>query len=81
MVELVAKTYAEALFSVALELNQLNQYREELDFVMESFTHHTDFYELYKIPRISTDEKKADYRSCFPRKAERRNHEFLEDSF
>ncbi len=65
MVELVAKTYAEALFSVALELNQMEQYGEELDFVMESFRQHTDFYELYKTPRISHDEKKQIIEAVF----------------
>lgn len=65
MVELVAKTYAEALFSVALELNQLDQYGQELDFVMESFKQHTDFYELYKTPRISNEEKKQIIEAVF----------------
>ncbi|KXG76262.1 F0F1 ATP synthase subunit delta [Thermotalea metallivorans] len=65
MVELVAKSYAEALFDVALELNQLDQYGAELNFVMESFQQHPEFFELYKTPRISNEEKKRIIEAVF----------------
>lgn len=59
MAQLVAKTYAKALFEVATESNQLDKFAEELKFVLETFQHHPMFYELYKTPQISNDEKKG----------------------
>lgn len=59
MAQLVAKTYAKALFEVAIESNQLDQFDKELKFVLEAFQQHPAFYELYKTPQISNDEKKG----------------------
>lgn len=59
MAELVAKTYAEALFEVAVEIQQLDQFGEQLRFVSDTFQQYPEFYELYKTPQISNEEKKS----------------------
>ena len=58
MEKLVAKTYATALFDVAIESNQLDRFGEELEFIVGTFRQHPEFYELYKTPQISSEEKK-----------------------
>ena len=58
MEKLVAKTYATALFEVAIESNQLDQIGNELEYIDRTFTQYPEFYELYKTPQISSDEKK-----------------------
>ncbi|MFZ5968893.1 MAG: F0F1 ATP synthase subunit delta [Bacillota bacterium] len=58
MAQLIAKTYAKALFDVALELKQIEQFGKELDGVIETFNQYPEFYELYKTPQINNDEKK-----------------------
>ncbi|QEK13219.1 F0F1 ATP synthase subunit delta [Crassaminicella thermophila] len=58
MAELVAKTYAQALFEVAVEGNQLEKIKEELTFVLETFKKYPEFYQLYNTPQINKEEKK-----------------------
>jgi F-type H+-transporting ATPase subunit delta len=57
MAQLVAKTYAGALFEVAVEMNQIDQFGEQLTFMMDTFKEYPAFYELYKTPQISKVEK------------------------
>ena len=52
MAELVSKTYASALFEVAIESNQLDRFREELTFVLETFEKQPEFYRFYITPQI-----------------------------
>jgi len=58
MEKLVAKTYATALFDVAIEINQLDRIGEELGFIKSAFHQYPEFYELYKTPQLSSEEKK-----------------------
>lgn len=58
MEKLVAKTYATALFDVAVESNMLDSFGEEIQFINETFQQYPELYELYKTPQISSDEKK-----------------------
>ncbi|WZL73615.1 F0F1 ATP synthase subunit delta [Clostridiaceae bacterium 35-E11] len=68
MAQLVAKTYSKALFEVAIESNQLDKFVEELKFVLEAFQQNPMFYELYKTPQISNDEKKEIIGEVFGKK-------------
>lgn len=58
MEKLVAKTYAQALYEVALEQKQLDPFGKDIEFVLEVFEQHPSFYELYKTPQIGSEEKK-----------------------
>jgi F-type H+-transporting ATPase subunit delta len=58
MAELIAKNYAEALFDVAIENKQFNNFNEQLMMVMDIFKKYPKFYELYKTPQISNEDKK-----------------------
>jgi len=58
MAKLVSNTYAQALFEVALELDNLDQIREELGFVSETFKSHPEFYEVFRTPKINKEERK-----------------------
>lgn len=58
MAKLVSTTYAQALFEVALELDHLDQIREELEFVAETFKTHPEFYEVFRTPKINKEERK-----------------------
>lgn len=58
MAQLAAKTYAQALFEVAMETKHIDDFGKELRFVLDAFKEHTTFYELYKTPQISNEEKK-----------------------
>lgn len=58
MAELVSKTYSEALFDVALEMNVIDQMKSEFDFLADILKENPDFFELIKTPKISIDEKK-----------------------
>lgn len=58
MAKLVSKTYAEALFEVALEENKVDLFLEELDFVVGAFKMHPEFFTLFKSPQINIVEKK-----------------------
>lgn len=59
MAELVSKVYAEALFEVALEINQLDEVNNDMQAVCEIFNENPEFLQLYKTPNISLDERKA----------------------
>lgn len=65
MAELVSKTYASALFEVAIENNQLDQFREELNFVLDTFEKYPEFYRFYVTPQISKEEKKQVLQEVF----------------
>lgn len=65
MAELVAKTYAQALFEVATENQQIDQYGEELFFVLDTFRTYDEFYKIYKTPQIGKEEKKSIIQNVF----------------
>lgn len=59
MAKLVAGTYSEALFDVALETGKTETFLEELQGVLAAFEAHPRFYELFRTPQINIEEKKA----------------------
>jgi F-type H+-transporting ATPase subunit delta len=58
MAKLVSNTYAQALFEVALELDNLDQIRDELGFINETFKTYPEFYEVFRTPKINKEERK-----------------------
>lgn len=58
MAKLVSSTYAQALFEVALELDNLDQIRDEIGFVNETFKTYPEFYEVFRTPKINKEERK-----------------------
>ncbi|MCT4619024.1 MAG: F0F1 ATP synthase subunit delta [Marinisporobacter sp.] len=77
MAELVERTYAEALFEVAVEGNHLEKYKEEMAFVLDVFKNYPDFYRLYNTPQISKDEKKNIIEEAFKEKISTEMMNFL----
>lgn len=59
MAKLVAKTYAQALFEFALESDRVEAIKAEFDFVGESLTTYKEFFELFKTPTLSIEERKV----------------------
>lgn len=56
---MLAKNYAEALYSLAIEENKTDTYRKELQFVCESLNLEKEFMEILLFPKISKNEKKT----------------------
>lgn len=77
MAKLVAKTYSEALFDVALEADKVELFLEELEGVVASFKTYPEFYELFKTPQINIEEKKEIMESVFGGKVSREVMNFL----
>lgn len=59
MAELVSKVYAEALFEVALEMNQLDEVNNDMQAACQIFQENPEFLQLYKTPNISLNERKS----------------------
>lgn len=59
MAELIARTYADALFEVGVETNKYELIMQELQAVDEIFKNNLQFMEVLKSPLISKDEKKS----------------------
>lgn len=59
MAELVSKTYSEALFESALELNQIKEIQGEFSLLVQMFDENPAYFELIKTPKISMVDKKA----------------------
>ncbi|MCD6435810.1 MAG: F0F1 ATP synthase subunit delta [Clostridiales bacterium] len=68
MAKLVAKTYSQALFEFALESDSLNSINEEFEFVVNSFKTYNEFFELFKSPKISIEDRKRIIREVFQEK-------------
>ncbi|WP_130805734.1 F0F1 ATP synthase subunit delta [Senegalia massiliensis] len=58
MAELVSKRYAEALFEVALEQENLEKFKEEIIGVSDIFESEKELKIVFEHPKLSTDEKK-----------------------
>lgn len=58
MAELISKTYADALFEVALESDRIDSLRDELADVIRTFEENPMLAVLYKSPQINKVEKK-----------------------
>lgn len=65
MAELIAKRYAEALFEVAQEDNNLQPVREELNFVGKCLKENQDFEKLLNTPLVNSSEKKEIFTNIF----------------
>jgi F-type H+-transporting ATPase subunit delta len=65
MAKLVSKTYARALFELALEGQMIDQILAEYEFVKNSFDEFPDFLEIVKSPKISVVEKKTILKDTF----------------
>lgn len=59
MAKLVSKTYAKALFELAVEGQVVDQILAEYEFVKDSFDNFPEFLEIIKSPKISVEEKKS----------------------
>ncbi|QZY55524.1 F0F1 ATP synthase subunit delta [Crassaminicella profunda] len=77
MAELVERTYAQALFDIAVEENKLDVLKEEITFVLDAFSMYPDFYNLYNTPQISKDEKKKIIEEVFKEKISTEMMNFL----
>lgn len=58
MAELVAKTYAQALYDVGLEKSCIDKFLNELNFIKDVFKENEELFRLYKTPKINKEEKK-----------------------
>lgn len=65
MAKLVSKTYAGALFEVALEQNNIDQILAEYTFVVEVIQQNPDFFRILTSPKISHEEKRNIYEDSF----------------
>ena len=77
MAKLVSKTYAEALFEVALEENKVDLFLDEINFVTETLKLHSELYELFKSPLIRVEEKKNIVKEVFSGKLSKEMNNFL----
>ncbi len=65
MAHVVADTYATALFEIGVEEQILDGVFEEFKFIAETLSSEPDFYEIFKTPKISIDEKKQVIQTVF----------------
>jgi len=65
MAELVGKRYAEALFEVAVELNKLDQFKEEIKAISDVLETEVELKTIFRHPKLSKNEKKDIINSIF----------------
>lgn len=65
MAELVARRYAEALFEVALEINKLDEIKDELNSISNILESEQKLKTIFEHPKVSKDEKKDIINSLF----------------
>lgn len=65
----VAKRYAQALFEVAAENNQIDKVEQELQLITEVLDANPDFLQFLKHPQIAVDVKKKEFSTVFEGKA------------
>lgn len=58
MAELVGRRYASSLFEVALELESIDKFKNQLEFIKETFLSEEKLLEILEHPMISKDEKR-----------------------
>jgi F-type H+-transporting ATPase subunit delta len=54
----VAKTYAVALFDVAVEIDKVDEFSDQLELVSSTYKQYPEFYELFRTSKISKEVKK-----------------------
>ena len=57
MAKLVSKTYGDALFSVALEENRMDQFFDEVQGMIEVLRTNTEFQKLMDNPKVTKEDK------------------------
>lgn len=77
MAELVGKRYAEALFEVALEMDKLEQFKEEVKVVSDILEQEAKLKTIFQHPKLSKNEKKDIINSLFKNNASQEILNFL----
>lgn len=77
MASVVAQSYADALFSIALEEEKLDLYKEQLCNLQKQLQEHPDFMRILTHPKIAKDEKKDVLESVFGKDIEHTVCNFL----
>ncbi len=77
MAKLVAHVYAEALFEVAVQMDELKKFGEELAFVSDTFKEYPKFFEIFITPRISKEERKNVMENVFKDKVSEQMLNFI----
>ncbi len=65
MEKLVGKRYAEALFEAGMELDKVEQFREEINFVKDVFEDNDRLKVIFEHPELSNKEKKDNLNELF----------------
>jgi F-type H+-transporting ATPase subunit delta len=65
MVELVAKRYGSALFELAVETNQVEFFKEQLQWIKDVFHEEKDFTNLLNHPKVIANDKIAMIENVF----------------
>ncbi|MTI46865.1 F0F1 ATP synthase subunit delta [Sporosalibacterium faouarense] len=68
MAELVGRRYAQALFEVAIELDKLESFKEEINGVSAVFDSEPKLKTIFEHPKLSKNEKKDIVNSIFKEK-------------
>ena len=58
MAGVIAENYSDALYTLAMEEQQIDLYREQLTLVCESLCENKDFYTILQNPKLGKEEKK-----------------------
>lgn len=77
MASVVAQSYADALFSIALEEGKLGLYKEQLCDIQTQLQEHPDFMRVLTHPKIAKDEKKEVLANVFEKDIEHTVCNFL----
>jgi len=77
MAKLVAGTYSEALFDVAVEAGKIEAFLDDLNGVVDALETYPEFFEMFKTPKISVDEKKEILENVFDGKISQEVLNFL----
>lgn len=59
MAKLIGSRYASSLFEAGLELDKIENFYEELNFINNIFNSEAKLFQIFTHPRISKDEKKS----------------------
>ncbi|MBS4538324.1 F0F1 ATP synthase subunit delta [Clostridium sp. D2Q-11] len=65
MAELIGKRYAQALFEVGVELEKLEDFRDEIVFIAQAFKEEPKLYTIIQHPKVSKTEKRDIIDSIF----------------
>lgn len=65
MAKLISKTYGDALFTLAIEENKVDELLQEIEQLMDILKKEEDFSKLMNHPRVSAEEKTALVKEIF----------------